>query len=152
MYTYILIYMYLRHDTKLERLIYHTEITPGCWNWLGQQSTTGYGRLKKGKSWTRAHRYSYELFVGDIPEGLVIDHLCRNTLCVNPEHLEAVTMRENVLRGVSPAAQYARRESCSKGHELSGDNLYLSRGARICKACKRDYMRGWYQARRTLRA
>lgn len=72
----------------------------GCWIWQGSVSNTGYGRI--GSRY--AHRVSYERSNGPIPDGLTIDHLCRTTLCVNPDHLEPVTHRENVLRGMSPGA------------------------------------------------
>lgn len=83
-----------------------------------------------------AHRFSYETFVGPIPEGLVIDHLCRNTLCVNPKHLEPVTNTTNVMRGESPAALGALRKECIHGHPYSNGNLYIdSRGYRNCRIC-----------------
>jgi len=93
--------MYVRHKTKLDRLLYNTYIDNSCWLWQGIINEAGYGKLKVSKRWVKAHRYSYELFVGDIPEGLTLDHLCRNRSCVNPGHLEPVTLRENVLRGAA---------------------------------------------------
>jgi len=114
-----------------------------CWEWKLQADREGYGRLtrrrrdaegKPLKSRTlAAHRASYEAFVGPIPCGLVIDHLCRNTRCVNPQHLEAVTNRENLLR----AARARYKTHCPKGHQLSGENLYVWRGTRICRSCNR---------------
>lgn len=74
----------------------------GCWNFTGTVTPNGYGNVyggHRGASPIKAHRYFYEHMVGEIPDGMVIDHLCRNTLCVNPEHLEPVTQSENVLRG-----------------------------------------------------
>ncbi len=85
-----------------------------------------------------AHRAAYELYVGPIPEGLTIDHLCRNTLCVNPAHLEAVTMRENILRGTGPSAQAARKTHCLRGHPFDdGNTLFRATGKRVCRACQR---------------
>lgn len=80
---------------------------------------------------------SHELHKGPIPEGLVIDHLCRNRGCVNPDHLEAVTQRENILRGEGLAAANARKTHCPKGHPYSGENLYVvpSSGRRQCRIC-----------------
>ena len=109
----------------------------GCWLWLGGTSNGSYGNLhiKGTDNFVYAHRFSYELHKGAIPPELEIDHLCRNTLRVNPDHLEAVTRRENVLRGRCPAAMQARQTHCKNGHLLSGDNIYASGRKRICKVC-----------------
>ncbi len=109
----------------------------GCWVWIGQVGNWGYGKFfAKGKHET-AHRMSYKLFRGKIPNGKQIDHLCRNKLCVNPSHLEAVSIRENVLRGIGLAAQNAQKTHCNNGHELSGSNLYICpRGKRECRRCR----------------
>lgn len=85
----------------------------------------------------RAHRFSYQLYKGNIPKNLVIDHLCKNPSCVNPDHLEAVTNRENILRGISPAAINSKKTHCPKGHKLSGDNVYIYRNSRWCKKCRK---------------
>jgi hypothetical protein len=82
-----------------------------------------------------AHRWAYAYVYGCIPQGLVIDHLCRNTLCVNPAHLEAVTQRENVMRGTGPSAVNATKTHCKQGHELSGWNLKLGKKGRDCRTC-----------------
>jgi hypothetical protein len=104
----------------------------GCWRWTGLISNSGYGRL--GRHY--AHRYVYELCGELIPEGFKLDHLCRNTYCVNPAHLEPVTHRENTLRGISAAAENAVKTHCKRGHELSGHNLLLdNRGHRQCREC-----------------
>jgi hypothetical protein len=121
----------------------------GCWNWLGCQQRgygrIGMGRLGQDRGKRLAHRVSYEAFVGPIPDGYTLDHLCKNTMCVNPLHLEPVTMRVNVLRSDSPAAIAARQTHCSSGHPLSGDNVYLYTntkiGRRKCRACHRWRMR-----------
>lgn len=110
-----------------------------CWLWTGWKFVTGYGRMKIRGRAVPAHRLAYELLVGAIPDGLTIDHLCRNHACVNPAHLEPVTHRENVLRGISPSARQARQTHCKRGHPLSGANLVVRcDGARICMACRRD--------------
>lgn len=110
----------------------------GCWLWSSWQAG-GYGRIKvRGKSY-QAHRYIYELLIGPIPNGLQLDHLCRQTFCVNPEHMEPVTQRENCRRGIGPAAQCARRTHCPEGHPLEGENLVpslLAKGTRLCLICK----------------
>lgn len=104
----------------------------GCMAWLGPVDAQGYGR--HGKEW--AHRFVYEMTVGPIPSGLQLDHLCRNRRCVNPDHLEPVTSRENTLRGDGPTAQNARKSHCHRGHPFSGDNLFVrSDGTRRCRAC-----------------
>jgi hypothetical protein len=112
-----------------------------CWLWTGTRNRNkgGYGKFHLQGKRVLAHRFSYELFKGIIPQGLTIDHLCKITHCVNPEHLEAVTMKENVLRGEGFAAQNAKKVFCLNGHLLEGDNLYLRPdGDRDCKACKRE--------------
>lgn len=127
-----------RKEDLLDRLIRYSEITDGCWNWYGSRNPKGYGHIKVAGRPVKAYRVSYELFRDEIPPGLVIDHLCRNTSCVNPEHLEVVDHKTNVLRGVSPAAIYAKRTHCKHGHELSGENLIKhSRRGRRCKPCNR---------------
>lgn len=109
----------------------------GCWVWTSTRSRKGYGRFRSSGRQVQAHRFAYELHVGSIPEGLQLDHLCRNTSCVNPEHLEPVTNKENTLRGGNRAAVNARKTHCDRGHPLEGDNLRVSSsGRRICKACR----------------
>ena len=108
-----------------------------CWLWLGRRSNEGYGLLGfQGKSGATAHRVAYELSVSGIPKGLVIDHLCRTRHCVNPRHLEVVTQRENILRGIGASAKNAKKTHCPKGHEYSNANTYITpSGSRSCKAC-----------------
>lgn len=109
----------------------------GCWTWAGTIDQDGYGSFSLGsRGHRRAHRLSYEHFVGPIPEGLTIDHLCRNRACVNPAHMEPVTNRENVLRGEGITAELARQTACKHGHEFTPENTYLWRGKRICRACR----------------
>ena len=117
-----------------------------CWIWTGVPNGDGYGNFWNGESWSRAHRWSYEQMVGPIPEGLVIDHLCRVRNCVNPAHLEPVTQSVNFLRGDGPraaAARNAMRTRCKHGHPLWGENLYVrpSTGHRYCRTCQRSKLR-----------
>lgn len=122
------------------------EPNTGCWLWTGSSYGQGYGAYSSGGRTVRAHRLAYEAFVGKIPEGLTIDHLCRVRCCVNPQHLEPVTMGVNVLRGESFSARQKRQTHCFRGHSLSGENLRVDRGSlRICVACKRISRLVWNQ-------
>jgi hypothetical protein len=111
-----------------------------CWMWEGFEHK-GYGRFHIEGRTFRAHRWAYTNFVGKIPTNKVIDHLCRNTLCVRPSHLEAVSQRENVLRGEGPASVYARRSHCSKGHLYSEDTPVVG-NTRRCRQCANDWSKG----------
>lgn len=109
-----------------------------CWIWNGNLSTTGhragYGRFLIGpQRYAPAHRYAYELVVGEIPDGLVIDHLCSVKSCVNPAHLEPVTRAENTRR--APKAN-ALKTHCPQGHPYDEANTYTSGGGRLCRACR----------------
>lgn len=109
----------------------------GCWLWTGPTNEKGYGLTTvKGKT-VRVHRIAYELWKGPIPPGLQIDHLCRTRNCFNPEHLEAVTPRENVLRGESSAALRARKTHCVHGHPFDDTNTARwPDGTRRCLTCR----------------
>lgn len=132
----------------------HPTLGTPCWLWLGSGLASGYGTfgVKVGHRKYRkplAHRWNYERHVGPIPEGLVIDHLCKTPACVNPAHLEAVTQRENVLRGDSFAATRAQQTHCKRGgHELAGDNLIFRRNMRECRTCENEAQRRRYAARK----
>lgn len=122
-----------------------------CWIWRGGASG-GYGNFFDGKRSVRAHRYSYELAHGPVRPAFDLDHLCRNTLCVNPAHLEVVTHRENVLRGVSPFAQKSRKSACARGHAFDEANTMTKRVGsavhRTCRTCNRLNAREWREKRR----
>lgn len=108
----------------------------GCWIWTGAR-LSGYGMFWEDGRTRRAHRFAYELLVGGIPEGLVLDHLCRNPECVNPGHLEPVTQRENTMRGEGFAPVNAAKTHCKHGHSLTEDNVYRRRdGRRMCRPCQ----------------
>ena len=105
------------------------EPNSGCWLWAAKVDRDGYGRVLKG---LLAHRMSFQAFKGEIPKGLTLDHLCRVRSCINPDHLEPVSHKTNILRGV------ARRTACIHGHPFSGDNLHIGpTGKRFCRACWR---------------
>jgi hypothetical protein len=126
--------------TLEERLWSRVTKTETCWLWMGNTSW-GYGGISVEGKHKKVHRVSYEILVGPIPEGLVLDHLCRVKSCVNPEHLEPVTQRENVLRGEGRTADNASRTHCKYGHPYSGENLYVrpSRPTeRECRACIKE--------------
>lgn len=135
------------HRPALERFLEKTAARPnGCIEWTGGLNGVGYGQFYIGKR-TRggtgkgyAHRWAYEHYVGPIPAGLHLDHLCRNPKCVNPQHLEPVTIRENLLRGIGPSAKHATKTHCPAGHPYSGDNLYVtpSKPMRVCRECSRQ--------------
>lgn len=108
----------------------------GCWQWQGWVGTDGYGELQINKKSVRAHRLFYEKHKGKIPEGLVIDHLCRNRACVNPSHMEPVTIKENTLRGFGAPAMNKRKTECVNGHPFTEVNTYKVNGGRFCQKCR----------------
>jgi hypothetical protein len=114
----------------------------GCWRWQKGKTANGYGRLTVDGRPRRAHRAAYEEFVGPIPDGLQLDHLCRVRDCVNPAHLEPVTSRENTLRGDTGPARNAAKTECSNGHPFDVANISWDRGKRRCRTCARIRMRG----------
>lgn len=130
----------------------YVEKTDTCWLWRGaiEPGHRGYGRMNiEGRSRV-AHRVGYELLVGPIPEGLQLDHLCRVRRCVNPEHLEPVTPRENLLRGKTLAAANAAKTHCPVGHAYTPENTIFDAKRRIrsCRECSRRRSREWKARRR----
>jgi hypothetical protein len=119
-----------------------------CWQWTDSLATNGYGAFRTPSGSVRAHRWAYEHLVGPIPDGLQLDHLCRNRGCVNPDHLEPVTLGENVRRGAAGAHLRARTH-CPQGHEYTPENTYVRAGnRRRCRECDRAACRANYYKRR----
>lgn len=124
-----------------------------CWLWTGALDADGYGTFRVDSRKVRAHRFAYELLVGPIANAMVLDHVlargCLHRRCVNPAHLEQVPNVENVARGMSPSAINSRATHCIRDHELSGDNLFVTRaGKRQCRVCSRVASKRRLRARR----
>lgn len=117
-----------------------------CWEFTGKPHTDGYAMIRRRPNPPiLVHRYSYELLVGQIPKGLTLDHRCKIRHCVNPAHLEPVTLAVNIGRGSSPSAINARKTQCPKGH-------YYADGSRFCKVCRSEYHKKYYHSKWKLKA
>lgn len=126
-------------DPEMRFMAFVEKADSGCWNWTGTCQKNGYSAFGIAGKTVRGHRWSYEHFVAPIPDGLEIDHLCRNRKCVNPSHLEPVTRKENSRR--------AMRSHCVNGHEFTPENIYMHSGRRYCRTCRRIRVRE-YQRRK----
>ena len=127
-----------------------------CWPWSGRRGSRGYGRFTT-TSRTRksqvfaAHRLVYAALKGPIPDGMQLDHLCRNRMCVNPSHLEPVTARENTRRGISVPGVNSRKTHCIRGHSFSEANTRLrANGSRQCRTCDRLHAAANYIPRKKI--
>lgn len=144
--------------TALQRFIFlHIKKENGCWEWRGVLDKRGYGRLVDDNGWAdMAHRWSYKHFVGEIPKGLVINHLCHNPKCVNPKHLEVTTHYDNIVnKGITNASYLnAKKTHCKNGHEFTEDNIYWSKnkynGTRICKKCHKERVKKYLEKKKIL--
>jgi hypothetical protein len=135
--------------TRASRFWRHIDRSGGesaCWPWLGAIEKTGYGRVNYDGKAQMAHRVAHVIAKGLVPDGLHVDHLCRNRCCCNPAHLEAVTQRENTLRGNAPNAIGARTNRCRRGHDLTRARR-TSTGGRDCPQCKVLRNRAWRERR-----
>lgn len=123
---------------RFERKV-HVEPNTGCWLWTASAEPLGYGRMTvfRGGRWRvrKAHQLSHEHFKGPVPDGLVIDHLCRTPACCNPDHLEAVTQAENLRRGGYALWQRSKTH-CPQGHPYDEANTRLYKNRRMCRACR----------------
>jgi hypothetical protein len=125
-----------------ERLFAKVRTVGSCWQWTASQDGRGYGQIRVGSRVLAAHRVAYELLVGPIPDGLTIDHLCRNRLCLRPSHLEPVSMAENQRR------EAAAITHCKSGHEFTPENTAPDgNGRRRCRTCKNRWMRNKTQSK-----
>lgn len=144
----------------MERIV--AQVRPGvgkfadCWEWAGRIDRNGYGKFMAGKVQTGAHRAAWIAFRSDIPDGLQVDHLCRNRSCVNPWHMDLVTNKVNAIRSVEMGGPGGRgksrggavRSTCRKGHSFDEANTYLHTDKqgyvhRVCRACARARHRAW---------
>ena len=117
------------------------EKTDTCWLWTGRQAPDGYGTFW-GRVTTHVHRFAYITLRGPIPLGMQVDHLCKVRHCVNPDHLEAVSPRENTRRSAGAPAANVLKTHCPRGHEYDLVNTYVDRrGRRSCRACNTENWR-----------
>lgn len=123
----------------INKFLNKTKITPSCWIWTGYIDKDGYGMLTD-RSRYLVHRISYQLYNGKIIDNMVIDHLCKNRKCVNPNHLDMITKQENNLRSSSPSSINIRKKKCKHGHILTNENTYIQKFTyrkprRLCRKC-----------------
>ena len=128
------------YTDPIAQFVSHVVFTDSCWLWTGGHAGEGYGRFyNNGRAWL-AHRFAWIAFVGPIEDGLQLDHVaaagCKNRHCVNPDHLEPVTIAENVLRGSGITAINARKTHCKQGHPFDRQNTIYRKGGRLCRQCK----------------
>lgn len=128
------------------------ESETGCWLWVGYTMPGGYGQCRYEGKAALVHRITYDTLVGSIGPEKQIDHLCRQRSCVRPDHLEMVTHRENLLRGVGWSGENSRKSHCPRGHELAGNNLarsvWINYGHRKCRTCENARVREYNHKRK----
>jgi hypothetical protein len=126
----------------VDRVVERSSISGPCIVFDGAK-IEGYGVMSVANKVVRVHRLMWEQLVGPIPDGMTLDHLCRNHACWWSDHLEVVPRGENALRGFGPTAQNRRKTVCNSGHALTGENVYEYRGERRCRRCAQDRKREW---------
>lgn len=138
------------HD-PVARFWNKVDATGDCWVWTAGRDAKGYGRVRWNGENRLAYRVAWQLLVGPVPDGLQIDHLCRNPACCNPAHLEPVTMQENIRRGKpNNATRWATIHECTRGHPYTVENLYVSPtlGQRVCRTCMRRHRKNHEERKR----
>lgn len=142
------VWIYCTDGALLDRFASKVDMSGSCWTWTAWIDHHGYGRLYFGRRNTEmAHRLSYQWAKGPIPEGLTIDHICRNRSCVRPDHLRAITRVENVMCGVGAAANNKRKTTCKRGHPFNAFKGSGKRIQRYCTICKGITERARYARR-----
>ncbi len=142
------VWKFIEFGTEIPKGILIPKLDTPCWNWIGHGNQGGYGRLRFNTEMLLSHRFLYELFIGKIPNGKQLNHICRNRRCCNPEHLEPVTNQENVGRGLTPILKgwNAKKTHCANGHPYSKDNTILkSNNKRVCRICRSANDRRYYR-------
>lgn len=136
--------------THIKRFWDKVDKSGSCWEWVGAKTSSGYGNVIWFGKNAVAHRVSYQIIKGDIPDGFDLDHLCRNRACVNPEHLEPVSRRENLLRGNTIPSKHSQKTHCPQGHEYTPENTYIYKktNSRYCKTCRAKYSNRSYYRRK----
>lgn len=143
----------LAGSTIEEKLKLNHVIEGECWRWTGAHVPNGYGQIQANGRPRGVHRLAYEAWVGPIPDGLEVDHLCRVRDCINPAHLEAVTHLENLRRGRTIVARQIAKTECPQGHPYDeGNTIKRSRGVRICRACHNARSAAYKRKKRALAA
>lgn len=127
----------MKSKTLKQRFLAKIKKENGCWVWTASKVKTklSYGQIWDGERLQLSHRVSYQIYKGKIPKGMTIDHMCRNTLCVNPEHLRVLSLRDNILAGDGPTAKNYRKKFCVHGHPLKPGNFKKTKYGRICRTC-----------------